>query len=584
MERNQSDLRVGLAVGQGTGPELADVFTRVVNLIAQRYQIRIKLNRSSRIYHSYHSLFSVGNGHETICRNTAQDALHYEEFCKRQFALGTRVIFRTAFTAQSLYLVREHLEAIKVETFSNTEANVILVRDQAQGFYTGSNEYVAEKGAVSRICKFDKEVTNRILRYSLGRARKAWGKDIAIGSVTMVYKHHLFDGVMDAWATEWTHTYGVKIQYVQPDTMNRNLLRSGFKGYSLIIAGSEYADIMEVVFLDWFKQGVQETTYSENVYLSPMVYGLAEYQTVHGSADDLTNKGIVNPTATIRAAAAILENIGCCSGAKDAMDHAIDISARQNAVTVDQGGDTSTAKFVDAVLDRFSERPTTLKQQLQPLPALAQWPESPNRARADMGMKTAIVVMDLQNDFLTSAVREDRTLIKDLTPNISQLLHFARAEQQQYEVIFVRFLCEEKTLPSNWAYRNKILDRHMQCLSGTPGAEFIASIKPESGEQVFDKQAVFDAFLCDAFASYLTGRGFKHLVISGLFGDICVDSTARTAFQKGFYLTIIEDCVCTLHLPLCDWLDFAKQVYGARIVTSAEFLGMGTPRVKAKLS
>lgn len=331
MDSTQRVVAVGLAVGRGTGPELADVFMKVSTQMANHYHVGVKICRSQRLYHSYHSLLSAGKSFDRIVEETEQDAEHYKQFCRDQVAQGTRVIFRTAITAQPLYLVRQQLEAIKVERFRNQEADIILVRDQAQGFYTGVNTYLPGKESVSRTCSFSKDVTDRIVCYTLSRAFSLWGVDAVIESVIMVYKHHLFDGLMDAWAKEMSKKYGIHIQFVPPDTMNRNILRSGLKGSQVIIASNEYADIMEVVFMNWLERAVQETTYSENVYLSPLTDNLQEYQTVHGSADDLVGKGIVNPTATIKAAAAILERHASCTGLEDFIDEAFEKLSQQKS-------------------------------------------------------------------------------------------------------------------------------------------------------------------------------------------------------------------------------------------------------------
>jgi len=169
----------------------------------------------------------------------------------------------------------------------------------------------------------------------------------------MIYKHHLFSGVFDTWAKEWSLEHGIKVHFVQPDTMNRNLLAFGVHGKQLIIAGNEYADIMETLFFKAFQQGPQEASYSENVYLHPELQTPSEYQTVHGSADDLVGKNTVNPTATIRAAAAILERYTGCGGIEREMDKTLHGLLQQGKVTPDQGGFLSTSEFVDLVLNHF---------------------------------------------------------------------------------------------------------------------------------------------------------------------------------------------------------------------------------------
>ena len=390
-------LEVGVAIGRGTGPELADVFVKVLDQLARHFRVQVEVHRSSRIYHSYHSLFSAGHDLQYIRDDTTLDATHYEDFCKKLAAQGVNVIFRTAFTAQSLYLVRQHLEAVKVEHFHKESVEILLIRDQAQGFYTGSNTYSLDALAVSRTSRFEKAIFDRIVTYSLSRGRRCWGENTKIDSLTLVYKHHLFDGIFDVWAQEWSQKHDLHIQFIQPDTMNRNILAFGLQGHQLIIAGNEYADIMEVLFLDMFEQGVQETSYSENVYLSPTASELVEYQTVHGSADDLTGKGIVNPSATLKAAATILERHGLCKGVESDMNLAIETMAHQRNCTPDQGGTTTTTAYVSAVLHYLANlysQPSTLSpsRQLSVMPTMTAT-QTPNPSLPTFGLKTGLLVM-----------------------------------------------------------------------------------------------------------------------------------------------------------------------------------------------
>ena len=201
-----------------------------------------------------------------------------------------------------------------------------------------------------------------------------------------------------------------------------------------------------------------------------------------------------------------------------------------------------------------------------------------------MGKRTAIVAVDFQNDFSTVLTRDGSPSIADIAASIEQLLDFVRFRHPQHEIIFLRFLGDLKYLPPNWQHRNKAHDRKSTCISGTSGADLIAPVQPAPGEKVFDKKAAFDPFMCDGFGAYLEERGIEHLVLLGLYGDVCVDSTARTAFQKGLYLTIISDCVGMLHFPSSSWLGFARLVYGARVVTKADFMGMSQPPLKARLA
>ena len=77
-------LKIGLAIGHGTGPELADVFVKVFNQLANHHRVKVEINRSQRVYHSYQSLTSISDELDCIREETAQDAIHYEQFCKDQ--------------------------------------------------------------------------------------------------------------------------------------------------------------------------------------------------------------------------------------------------------------------------------------------------------------------------------------------------------------------------------------------------------------------------------------------------------------------------------------------------------------------
>ncbi|KAM0800966.1 isocitrate dehydrogenase [Usnea florida] len=568
------NLRVGYTVGRGTGKELADVFERAMIKIAAFHSIPIELCPSSRVYHSYFSLLEDYNDPKDIEEETLQDALHYEKYCRQQAAQGTIVTFKTAINAQSLYLVRQHLQAVKVECFDQGANSLLLVRDQSQGFYTGSNQHNATQGSVSRSCQFSKELTNRIITYSIDRAHQLWGEG-AIASVSMVYKFHLFDGVFSAWAKEWSKEHGIKIAFVQPDTANRNLLAYGIRGRQLMIAGNEWADIMHVVLLNIFGQGAQETRCTENVYLHPDVYGLSEYQTVHGSADDIAGKGLVNPTATVRAAASILERYAGCKGIKADVELALMSLRRRNAVTQDQGGTKSTMEVVDSILDSVTTAP---------LPTFERGLSQPSctgihcaEERVSLGKKTAVIVLDFQNDFVSpkgigAANGADLSAMTAPIANIPRVINFARA--QGIEAIFVRFLGDPQYQLPNMVQRDRAQGKPPKCLEGTWGAQFHDSVQPIAGERIFTKQACFDAFLAEGFERHLVDRGYEHLIFTGVYSDVCVDATARTGFQKGFYVTVVEDCTTALHLRTEDSLACLSKTCGARLVMHDRLIEM----------
>jgi isocitrate/isopropylmalate dehydrogenase len=75
---------------------------------------------------------------------------------------------------------------------------------------------------------------------------------------------------------------------------------------------------------------------------------------VHGSADDIAGKGRVNPFATMRAAAAMLERHAACAGAERLMETAVHRLTEAGVTTADLGGRSSTGEVVAAALEILS--------------------------------------------------------------------------------------------------------------------------------------------------------------------------------------------------------------------------------------
>ncbi|KAF7626145.1 hypothetical protein AFLA_013541 [Aspergillus flavus NRRL3357] len=533
------NLRLGIAIGHGTGRELTVVFKKVIQELARQHSLQVDFIESSRIYHSYHSLTTSREEKDLIqhiAEETTLDAEEYRKFCETATANGIAAIFRTAIHAQSLYLVRGQLKAVKIENFNLGDSNALLfIRDEAQGFYAGENEYHDSQHSIIRTSPFTRSTFDQILEYALERAKEEWGVENVPKTVTLVYKFHLFDGVFQAWAPHWQHRFGIELDFIQPDTMNRNLMASGIQGRRIIIAGNEYADIIQPVFLKWFSNATIESMCAENVYLSPSLHRLSEYQTVHGSADAIAGQGLVNPFATIRAAAAILERHGGCPGVgfQSQTERAIQTLLMKKLTTPDQGGSCSTDAVVEHFLRAMADPATIVNPFIGrdiatgPIDAMA-------------GKKTAVVVVDYQNDFIASTPSHVVSELSSTMPRLYNMLEM----------------------------------RATKSSSGHWGAELGSGVTPRPGERVFDKKALFDSFLVPEFSEYVSEQGFEHLVLAGLYSDVCVDATARTAFQKGLWVTVVEDCTTALHSCHNDHLKFMEKVYGARIVKLASLIEM----------
>lgn len=83
------------------------------------------------------------------------------------------------------------------------------------------------------------------------------------------------------------------------------------------------------------------------------------------------------------------------------------------------------------------------------------------------------------------------------------------------------------------------------CPKGSRDARVIDVIAPEGDEIVLPKTSS-SVFISTNIHYVLGNLGVKHLIVSGLLTDQCVDSTVRDACDYGYLVTLVTDACATL--------------------------------------
>lgn len=76
---------------------------------------------------------------------------------------------------------------------------------------------------------------------------------------------------------------------------------------------------------------------------------------------------------------------------------------------------------------------------------------------------------------------------------------------------------------------------------GTWGAEIIDELKPQEGDKVVGGKCTLCGFNNTNLDELLKEGDIKNVVIGGFLTNFCVESTARTAYDKGYGVTIMKD-------------------------------------------
>jgi len=80
---------------------------------------------------------------------------------------------------------------------------------------------------------------------------------------------------------------------------------------------------------------------------------------------------------------------------------------------------------------------------------------------------------------------------------------------------------------------------------GTWNAEFCTAMQPKSGDLVVTGKRGLDAFPGTDLERLLIQNGIETLAIGGFLTNCCVESTMRTACEKGFNVVTLTDCCAT---------------------------------------
>ncbi len=192
---------------------------------------------------------------------------------------------------------------------------------------------------------------------------------------------------------------------------------------------------------------------------------------------------------------------------------------------------------------------------------------------------TALIVVDLQNDFcgkggLWDRVGLDLGMVPQIMPNVKKLIEGARGAGVQ--VVYIKMTnTPELSSMSPPALRAKMFKgrqsrSEMICPIGSWGAEILPEIAPQPEDLIVNKWR-YSAFLGTPLDEILRARGIKSVVLCGATTSVCVETTARDAFQRDYYVVLGTDCVADVRR---DWHNASLLLMQPRIdqVTSGEIV------------
>lgn len=182
-------------------------------------------------------------------------------------------------------------------------------------------------------------------------------------------------------------------------------------------------------------------------------------------------------------------------------------------------------------------------------------------------MKTALLIVDIQNDYFPQGKME-------LEGSLAAASNAARVLEA----------FRDSALPVIHVQHLSINPGATFFLPGTEGSEIHETVSPAPGEAIVRKHFP-NSFRDTDLHARLVEMGVKRLVICGMMTHMCIDATARAAFDHGFQCTLVGDACATTgllhqgHSVSADSVHWAflaalNAVY-ANVVSVDEFLASG---------
>jgi nicotinamidase-related amidase len=151
--------------------------------------------------------------------------------------------------------------------------------------------------------------------------------------------------------------------------------------------------------------------------------------------------------------------------------------------------------------------------------------------------RTAVLVIDMQRDFLDPGAPVATPGGLDLIPPINRLT--ARARALGMPVIFTQEM--HRADRSDFGIELEFEPPH--CLEGTAGMELAEKLEVVPGDYRVLNKRRYDAFLGTDLETLLRTLHVDNLLVAGVCTDICVASTVQHARNLDFRCYVLRDCV-----------------------------------------
>ena len=161
--------------------------------------------------------------------------------------------------------------------------------------------------------------------------------------------------------------------------------------------------------------------------------------------------------------------------------------------------------------------------------------------------KTAMIVVDMQNDFVASGAAMETPAARAVVPKLADALKICR--DAGIKVIYTAHVHRHDGSDMGlFDDMHPPIANRAALVDGTPGVDIYPELAPASGEHVIKKHR-YSGFFGTDLDMILREWGVDTVIISGTTTENCCSATARDAMFRNYRVVFLSDATATYDYP-----------------------------------
>ncbi|MCC6498800.1 MAG: 3-isopropylmalate dehydrogenase [Anaerolineales bacterium] len=356
---------ITLLPGDGIGPEVVGEATRVLDVIANKYDHTF--NFQERLMGGCSiDKFGTSLTDETLADCQASDAVLLgavggpkwdDPNAKDRPERGLLALRKGLGVFANLRPVKVHpalVDSSPLKPEKLKDVDILVIRELTGGLYFGQPKMRERRDgkqyAVDTLEYYDYEIQRIIeLAFDLAKSRKK--KVTSVDKANVLESSRLWRQIA---SNVGTANPGIQLEHTLVDTASMRLITSP-ASFDVVVTENMFGDILtdEASVLAGSMGMLPSASLGEPAVPANEAGVIGLYEPIHGSAPDIAGKGIANPIGTILSCALMLRYSLKLEFEAQAIENAVDAVVASGAKTADLGGTLTTRQMADEIIERL---------------------------------------------------------------------------------------------------------------------------------------------------------------------------------------------------------------------------------------